>query len=117
MLLSIGQPRLCTSRSGPSMKESLAVWAHQKSGHLGVDGARKWAEAREVALTHDGANTVVTNCKVCQHIKPRGCPIGPWGQIRRGTGPAKMWYMIISGHPQQNKNKYVLTMVDPIEEY
>lgn len=90
-----------------------ALWAHQKSGHLGEKATYRWAQERGIPLTMDMVKSVILQCPLCQHSQKREVPHTVMGHIGRGKLPEQIWQMDFIGPlPESRHCKYVCTAVD-----
>lgn len=70
--------------AGEEELQSLAIWAHQKCGHLEEKATYRWAIDRETALILCTIEDIISQCPVCHHLKPQPLPQVIKGQIERG---------------------------------
>ncbi|XP_063807535.1 uncharacterized protein LOC134999989 isoform X2 [Pseudophryne corroboree] len=96
-----------------SWLQGTALWAHQKSGHLGEKATYRWAQERGIPLTLDIVKSVILRCPLCQHSQKREVPHTVMGHIGRGKLPGQIWQMDFIGPlPESRGCKFACTAVD-----
>ena len=98
--------------------KGLALWAHEKCGHLGEKATYRWAQDQSISLTMDLIKSVILQCPICQHVKHRSLPQLVKGQLARGKLPGQIWQIDYTGPLICDKGcQYVCTAVDTYSGY
>lgn len=66
----------------PSSDYGLALWAHEKCGHLGEQATYRWAEDRGIPITQDAIKETISKRPIWQVWHKWEVPQHYKGQIR-----------------------------------